>query len=310
MVEGADPAGDQTCSRKVCVMEVGPRDGLQNERVRVPIDAKVEMVERLVEAGVRDVEVGSFVHPKWVPQMADTFEVARRIRREPGVRYWGLVPNARGLALALEAKLEHVAVFLSSSETHNRKNVNRSISESLGIVCEVIRSARDHGLQVRGYVSTAVGCPYEGEVSFDRVLEIGDVLIEAGVVQLSLGDTTGMGKPLEVRRGCELALQAFGPQNIALHLHDTRGLGLVNVLQGLEVGVRTFDASVGGMGGCPYAPGASGNLGTEDLLYLLHSMGYSTGVELERIVNVSVELELDHGVTLSSRYFRYAGSRH
>ncbi len=296
-------------SQLISVFEVGPRDGLQNERVRVPVMAKVQLVERLVDAGVRDVEIGSFVHPKWVPQMADTAEVARKIQKVEGARYWALVPNMRGLDFAIEAGLTHIAVFLSSSETHNRKNINRSIAESMQTVTEVTETALDRGLTVRGYVSTVFGCPYEGAVEFDKVLEIAGALLEAGVIQVSLGDTTGMGLPPQVREGCRRAVEAFGHDSLALHLHDTRGLALVNALQALEVGITSFDSSVGGMGGCPYAPGASGNLGTEDLLFMLDSMGYETGIVLDRIVAASRDLELDHGVTLSSRYYRYAGGR-
>lgn len=291
------------------VVEVGPRDGLQNEKVRVPARAKISAIERLVDAGMRDVEIGSFVHPKWVPQMADTSQVARQLKRQPGVRYWALVPNERGLELAHQANLDHVAVFLSSSETHNRKNINRSIDESLEIVGQVLAQAHSAGMTTRGYISTVFGCPYEGKVDFGRVMQIAEHLLEAGVSQVSLGDTTGMGVPLQVREGCKLAVETFGAEHIALHLHDTRGLGLVNALQALEVGTTCFDSSIGGMGGCPYAPGASGNLGTEDLLYLLHNLGYHTGVDLERVVAVSRDLELEYGTTMSSKYFRYAGGR-
>jgi len=293
----------------VRVFEVGPRDGLQNERVRVPTQAKVEMIERLVAAGVNDVEVGSFVHPKWVPQMADTAEVIRRLARAPGARYWALIPNTRGLAMATEVGLTHVAVFMSSSESHNRKNLNRTIAESVEIVSEVVTASVQEGLEVRGYISTVFGCPYEGDVPFDRVLSIGDKLLEVGCCQISLGDTTGMGTPLQVREGCRRAVEAWGVDRVALHLHDTRGLALVNAVQALEVGMRSFDTSVGGMGGCPYAPGAAGNLGTEDLVYMLHSLGYETGIDLDRIVSISRDLELEYGATLSSKYFRYAGAR-
>ncbi len=291
------------------VIEVGPRDGLQNEKVRVPTRTKLEMIQGLVEAGARDIEIGSFVHPKWIPQMADTAEVARSLPPNPEVRYWALVPNMRGLELAIKSGITHAAVFLSSSETHNRKNINRSIDESLKIVSEVLATAAAEGMVTRGYISTVFGCPYEGEVNYDRVMEIAEGLLKAGVSQVSLGDTTGMGVPLQVRQGCERAVKAFGTEAIALHLHDTRGLGLVNALQALEVGVTSFDASIGGMGGCPYAPGASGNLGTEDLLYMLHNMGYETGIDLDRVVAVSRNLELECGTTMSSKYFRYAGGR-
>ncbi len=297
-----------TPGSKIRVIEVGPRDGLQNERVMIPIQARVAMVERLVEAGLRDVEVGSFVHPKWVPQMADTAKVAKLIKRQEGVRYWALVPNMRGLELALDANIDHVAVFLSSSETHNRKNINRSIDESLVIVSEVIKTALSEGAQIRGYISTVFGCPYEGDVPFSRVLRIAEHLLDAGATQISLGDTTGMGVPIQVREGCRRAVETFGADHLALHLHDTRGLGLVNALQALEVGMTAFDSSVGGMGGCPYAPGASGNLGTEDLLYLLQTLGCDTGVDLKRVIAVSHELELEYGASLSSKYYRYASS--
>jgi hydroxymethylglutaryl-CoA lyase len=300
---------DQAAGRFIRVVEVGPRDGLQNEKVRVPVRARVDAIERLVAAGLKDVEIGSFVHPKWVPQMAGTAEVAKTLRRREGVRYWALVPNQHGLELALEAGITHMAVFLSSSETHNRKNINRSIDESLQIVGEVLQSAHAAGAVTRGYISTVFGCPYEGDVSFERVLEIGGALLEAGVSQISLGDTTGMGAPLQVREGCRRAVERFGAEAVALHLHDTRGLGLVNALQALEVGVTCFDSSIGGMGGCPYAPGAAGNLGTEDLLYLLQNLGYQTGVELAQVVAVSRDLELEYGTTMSSKYFRYAGSQ-
>lgn len=296
-------------TRKIRVVEVGPRDGLQNEKVRVPTPARVELVERLADAGLRDIEIGSFVHPKWVPQMADTDEVARRIRRRPEVRYWALIPNPKGLDSALHAHIQHAAVFLSSSESHNQKNLNRSIAESLQNVEEVLRAAHSQGMVTRGYISTVFGCPYEGDVPFDRVLKIADQLLHMGVSQVSLGDTTGMGVPLQVREGCRRAVEAFGTERVALHLHDTRGLGLVNALQGLEAGVTTFDSSLGGMGGCPYAPGASGNLGTEDLLYMLHNLGRDTGVDLNRVVALSRDLELEYGTTMASKFFRYAAGR-
>ena len=304
--ESAPKTPSSSAAKKIRVIEVGPRDGLQNEKVRVPASAKVELVERLVDAGLRDVEVGSFVHPKWVPQMADTAEVARRIRRVDGVRYWALVPNARGLEFAVQANLTHIAVFLSSSETHNRKNINRSIAESLATVTEVTRTALGEGLTVRGYISTVFGCPYEGEVDFGRVLDIGAALLDAGVVQISLGDTTGMGIPPQVREGCARAVETFGTERVALHLHDTRGLGLVNAAQALEVGVTTFDSSVGGMGGCPYAPGASGNVATEDLVQMLHAMGISTGVDLEALVDAAAFIEEKLKKRLPGRYLRAA----
>ena len=291
---------------QVRIVEVGPRDGLQNERVRLTTEQKVDFVQRLIAAGLTDIEVGSFVHPKWIPQMADTAEVLRRLEPVEGVRYWALVPNMRGLENALKAGATHVAVFVSSSETHNKRNINRTIDESLANIEAVAEVAIREGMQVRGYVSTVFGCPYEGDVDFDRVVEITRTLLGFGAWQVSLGDTTGMGTPLQVRAGVTRALAEFGPEKVALHLHDTRGMGVANALTALECGMKTFDASVGGMGGCPYAPGASGNLGTEDLVYLLETSGVNTGIDLNLLLETSRVLELDYGATLNSRYYRYS----
>lgn len=291
---------------RVSIFEVGPRDGLQNERIRLTVDQKLAMVEGLVAAGVRDVEVGSFVHPKWIPQMADTGELVRRLPQVDGVSYWVLVPNMRGLDNALEAGATNIAVFLSSSESHNKKNLNRTIGESLEGIGELAATARDAGCTLRGYVSTVFGCPYEGDVDFGRVLAITDALLELGCAQVSLGDTTGMGTPRHVRECLERALDAHPVEALALHLHDTRGLAVANALVALEVGMRTFDSSVGGMGGCPYAPGAAGNVGTEDIVNMMHTTGYDTGIDLDALLAVSRRLERDFGATLNSAYFRYS----
>jgi|SRR5690554_4508065 len=291
---------------KARLFEVGPRDGLQNERVHLNVQQKVELILGLIDAGMRDIEVGSFVHPKWIPQMADTDAVLRALPKRDDVRYWVLVPNLRGLEGAIEAGAENIAVFLSSSESHNKKNINRSIDESLESLREVTAVARGEAMTIRGYVSTVFGCPYEGDVDFTRVLEITGALIEMGASQVSLGDTTGMGSPYQVRDRLERALDVFPTEQLALHLHDTRGLGLANALVGLEVGMTTFDTSVGGMGGCPYAPGASGNLGSEDLVHMLQTAGVETGVDLARLLDVSHLLENDFGTTLNSRFYRYA----
>lgn len=285
------------------IFEVGPRDGLQNESIILPVEQKLELIHRLVDAGLRDIEIGSMVHPKWVPQMAATDEVAERLQRRDGVRYWALVPNMRGLERAIEVGLEHVAVFMSSSETHNQKNVNRTISESLEALEEVIGHATSEGLTVRAYISTVFGCPFEGEVDFDRVLEIAEKLLDFGAFQVSLGDTTGVGQPLQVKDGCARIVEAFGSaENFAIHLHDTKGLGLTNAFAAYTEGFRNFDASVGGLGGCPYAPGAPGNLGTEDLLNLLHSIGAETGIDAEQIRETSHWLSTTVGFKLSSRF--------
>lgn len=291
---------------RATIVEVGPRDGLQNERVRLSTDQKLAMIRGLVAAGLRHVEVGSFVHPRWIPQMADTAEVVRQLPDDDGVHYWTLVPNDRGLDNALDAGARSIAVFMSSSESHNKKNLNRTIEESLENIRGVAGRALSHGLEVRAYVSTVFGCPYEGDVDFGRVLDIADALLELGAVQVSLGDTTGMGTPMQVRTSLERALERFDTAQLALHLHDTRGVGVANALVAWDAGIRTFDASVGGMGGCPYAPGAAGNLGTEDLVHMLDAMGVDTGVDLDGLLDVSRRLEFDHGATLNSAFYRYA----
>lgn len=291
---------------QVSLVEVGPRDGLQNERVRLSVAQKVRLIEGLIDAGMRQIEVGSFVHPKWIPQMADTAAVFQQLPKRDDVTYWCLVPNTKGLEAAIDAGATHIAVFLSSSETHNMKNINRTIAESLQNLREVCATAHQHGITIRGYVSTVFGCPYEGDVDFEHVMDITNQLIDMGIVQVSLGDTTGMGAPYQVRAALEQALARFPTEQLALHLHDTRGLGLANALVGLETGMRTFDVSVGGMGGCPYAPGASGNLGSEDLVHLLHSAGVATGVDIDKLLDVSRLLENDYGTTLNSRFYRYA----
>jgi hydroxymethylglutaryl-CoA lyase len=292
--------------KHVTIVEVGPRDGLQNERIRLTVAQRLSMIRGLVAAGIRNVEVGSFVHPKWIPQMADTADVLRKLERRDDVAYWALVPNMRGLEAALEAGATHVAVFVSSSETHNKKNLNRTIAESLSGIEEVSAAALEAGCTLRGYVSTVFGCPYEGDIDFSRVLDITGSLLELGCAQVSLGDTTGMGTPAQVGAGVRRALDTYGVERLALHLHDTRGLAIANALVALGEGMRTFDSSVGGMGGCPYAPGAAGNVGTEDLVNMLHSSGYETGVNLQRLLRVSRRLEQDYGATLNSAYFRYS----
>lgn len=300
--------GSQQLQRpsRVRIVEVGPRDGLQNERVHLDVAQKLRFIEGLINAGLRDIEVGSFVSPKWIPQMAATAEVIQALPKRDDLRFWALVPNSRGLQSAVECGATHIAVFVSSSESHNRKNLNRTIQESLDELRDVTRQARDAGMTIRAYVSTVFGCPYEGEIAMERVLDITGQLLAMGAYQVSLGDTTGMGTPYQVKSRLEAALDAYGSEKLALHLHDTRGLGLANALVGLEVGMQTFDTSVGGMGGCPYAPGASGNLGTEDLVHMLHASGVETGIDLDKLLGVSRMLENEYGTTLNSRYFRYA----
>jgi hydroxymethylglutaryl-CoA lyase len=277
---------------RVTVYEVGPRDGLQNEARTLRTDEKLALIRALAEAGLPRVEATSFVSPRWIPQLGDAEAVTADLPRLPGVSYVVLVPNPKGLERLLAAlgragegrPVVEAAVFLSASETHNRKNVNRSVEETFRAFEQVIPPARALDLRVRGYVSTAWGCPYEGKVDPLRVAAIVERLVGMGCAQVSLGDTIGVGTPNQTRLILELLLRTIAPEKLAMHMHDTRGTALANVLAGLEEGISTFDSSIGGLGGCPYAPGASGNLATEDLVYMLHGMGYETGVDWGKLV--------------------------
>jgi hydroxymethylglutaryl-CoA lyase len=263
-------------SGPVTVYEVSPRDGLQNETKVLPLEDKRALIDALVAAGLRHVEVTSFVSPRWVPQLADAGELMQTLPAAPGVIFSALCPNATGLERAKAAQLKEVAIFLSASETHNQR--------SLEVFEELIPVARDAGMRVRAYISTVWGCPYEGAVDPRRALDIARELVRWGVYQVSLGDTIGVGTPRDTQRICELFLGEFASEQLALHFHDTRGTALSNVLVGLDLGIRTFDSAVAGLGGCPYAPGASGNLATEDLVYMLHGMGLETGIDLEALI--------------------------
>jgi len=288
---------------RVSVYEVGPRDGLQNEATTLSTQTKLSFIERLVEAGVRDIEVSSFVRPRWIPQLADADHVVAGLPRVDGVTYWGLVPNKRGLDRAVSVEMEAIATFMSTSETHNLKNVNRSTRESLLALREVIADALEQGMRVRSYLSTVFGCPYQGKVDPRCTVDLAGELLAAGAERISLGDTTGMGNPRQVQTILRM-LQDDGisPDQITLHMHDTRGTALANILAGLEAGVRQFDTSVAGLGGCPYAPGASGNAASEDLVYMLHEMGYQTGVDLDRLADVGLFVEDALGRELPGRY--------
>lgn len=268
---------------RVSVYEVSPRDGLQNERATVPLRGKVRLIDALVAAGLQRIEITSFVSPKWIPQLADADELCANVHRPQGVRFSALCPNPKGLERAKEAKLEEIAVFVSASETHNRKNVNKTIDETISAFQETIGPAVAAGMRVRGYVSTVWGCPYEGDIDPKRALSIARRLVDMGCYQVSLGDTIGVGTPRQTQRIVKMMLAEIPREKIALHMHDTRGTALANVVVGLELGIRDFDASIGGMGGCPYAPGAAGNVATEDLVYMLHGMGIATGIDLERL---------------------------
>ena len=272
----------------VKIVEVGPRDGLQNEKAVVPTDAKVEYITALGDAGLRVIEAGAFVSPKWVPQMADTAEVYANIPKDPGVEYPVLVPNLKGLERAMEAGVRSIAIFTAASETFNQRNIHAGIDESIERFGPVVARAREEGIRVRGYVSTAFGCPYEGEISPEAVREVVHKLLDLPVDEISIGDTIGVATPTGVYDVVETLYDSGVTRGVlALHLHDTRGTALANVYAGLECGIATFDASAGGLGGCPYAPGASGNLATEDLLYLLEGLSIETGVTLPKVVAAS-----------------------
>ncbi|MFP5224992.1 MAG: hydroxymethylglutaryl-CoA lyase [Actinomycetota bacterium] len=273
----------------VTIVEVGPRDGLQNESALIPTETKVAFIDALSGSGLRRIEVTAFVRPDRIPQLADAVEVCQQITRADGVIYSALVPNERGLDRASEAGLNEIAVFCSASETHNRKNIECSIEEAMERFRPVVQRALASKMPVRGYVSTAFGCPYEGPVSVKQVVSTARALLDLGVYQVSLGDTTGMGDPVSVSRVVSELSEHAAVEQIALHLHDTRGTALANALAGSQLGVTTFDASVGGLGGCPYAPGATGNAATDELVAMFEAMGVRTGVSVEGL-RAAVEL--------------------
>ena len=279
---------------------------MQNELRVLSTEDKLRLIQALVRAGEKRIEVTSFVSPKWIPQLADAEQLLRQLGRSPGVIFSALVPNLPGLARAQQAGLEEAAVFLSATETHSKKNINKSIAEALQTSREVATAAARTGMRVRGYLSTVWGCPYEGEVSVDRVVEICRRLLEMGIYQLSLGDTIGVGNPRQTAEILEAILRYARPEQLALHLHDTRGTALANALVGLSAGVATFDASVGGLGGCPYAPGASGNLASEDLVFMLHGMHVDTGIDLAKLVQAGEAAQEMIGRKLSGKYLQAA----
>jgi hydroxymethylglutaryl-CoA lyase len=291
-----------TYPRRVRIVEVGPRDGLQNEHATIGADAKVTFVNMLSEAGHRTIEVGAFVSPRWVPQMADTAGVFARIERRPAVRYTALVPNVAGLERAIAARVDEVAIFAAASESFSRRNINQSIAESLDTYRGVCAAARDAGLPIRAYVSTAFGCPFEGAVEPARVRDVSAALINMGAYEVSISDTIGIAHPGQVPIVVFAVAERVPLDRIALHFHDTRGTALANVLTALQLGVSVYDSSAGGLGGCPYAPGATGNLATEDLLYMLDGLGIETGVQIDKVLAASrfIEQRLDH--PLASRY--------
>jgi len=294
---------------RVTLYEVGPRDGLQNESAQLPVEARIRLLGALADAGLQRIELGSFVRPDWIPQLADTDEVARRVPRKPGVRYAALVPNRAGLDRAVAAGMREVAVFMSATESHNLKNTNKTVAQSLEHFAEIVPVAKKQGLFVRGYLSTIWGCPYEGKVDPVRALQIARQLRSIGCDELSLGDTIGVGNPRQTREIVELFLREIPAEMLALHLHDTHGTALANCLVALELGITTFDTSIGGMGGCPYAPGAAGNLATEDLASMLADMGIETGLDLAKLVDAGSLAQELVGHKLSGRRLQAALGR-
>ena len=289
---------------RVRVVEVGPRDGLQNEAAALGVEDKVAFTQALIDAGLPVVEPGAFVSPRWVPQMAGSDEVLRRLRRPDGVRLPVLVPNRKGYEAARAAGAREIAIFTAASETFNRKNINASIDESFARFQEFVPDALREGMWVRGYISTCFGCPYEGAVDPVRVVDVARRLADIGSHEVSIGDTIGVGVPTQVTDVMGRLKEAIPQTALAVHFHDTRGTALANVLAALQEGIDVVDSSAGGLGGCPYAPGASGNLATEDLLYMLHGMGIATGVDLGRVAAASRALAPRLGHALPSRYLQ------
>ena len=270
---------------RVKIVDVGPRDGLQNEKSPVPAAVKIELVHRLQDAGLKEIEVTSFVSPKWVPQMADALDVMAGMRRLPGVRYSVLTPNMKGFEAALPSKPDEIVVFAAASEAFSQRNINCSIAESIDRFAPVVSAAKAAGIYVRGAISCAVGCPYEGEVAPEQVDMVARLMAGIGVQHIGVADTIGVGTPLKVQRAIEAALKHYALNDISGHFHDTYGQALGNTLATLQLGVWQFDTSIAGLGGCPYAKGATGNVATEDVVYMLHGMGIDTGIDLEKLVD-------------------------
>lgn len=283
---------------RVSIFEMGARDGLQNE-VAVPTAAKIALIESLADAGLKRIEAGSFVSPKWVPQMADSADVLKQIQRQSGVVYSALTPNVKGFELALDANASEVAIFGAASQSFSQRNINCSIEESIERFIPLMELAKAHNIPVRGYVSCVLGCPYEGEIAVSEVARVSEILYKMGCYEISLGDTIGVGTPQKARRMLQTVSERVPIEKLALHFHDTYGQALANILACLDLGVRVFDSSVAGLGGCPYAKGASGNLATEDLVYMLHGMGLETGIDLNKLAlagqAISTQLNRNNG---------------
>ncbi|AWM17138.1 hydroxymethylglutaryl-CoA lyase [Bacillus inaquosorum] len=283
------------------IKEVGPRDGLQNESVWIATEDKIAWINQLSRTGLSYIEITSFVHPKWIPALRDAIDVAKGIDRVKGVTYAALVPNQKGLENALEGGIDEACVFMSASETHNRKNINKSTSETLQILKQVNDDAKKANLTTRAYLSTVFGCPYEKNVPIEQVIRLSEALFEFGISELSLGDTIGAANPAQVETVLEALLARFPANQIALHFHDTRGTALANMVTALQMGITVFDGSAGGLGGCPYAPGSSGNAATEDIVYMLEQMDIKTNIKLDKLLSAAKWIEEKIGKQLPSR---------
>ncbi len=290
-----------TLPRAVRIVEVGPRDGLQNESKIIPTEKKAEFISLLALSGLKDIEIASFVHPKWVPQLADADALISHLRPYPDVRYSALVPNMKGLDRAIASGLKRIAVFTAASETFNRKNINMGVAESIAVFKPVVERAAKENISVRGYVSTCFVCPYEGPIAKERVADVTKALFDMGVDEVSIGDTIGAATPKDVESTGGHLISQNPIDKLAMHFHDTYGMAVANVYQSLQMGFTIFDSSAGGLGGCPYAPGASGNIATEDLLYLLDRLGIQTGVSLAAVRRASRFIATQLGRALPSR---------
>lgn len=290
--------------KNVLIREVGPRDGLQNESVWLDTMEKRTWIHLLEEAHLPYIEVTSFVHPKWVPALKDAKELAQSLNKKEDITYAALIPNEKGLAHFFEANLELGAMFISASETHNKKNMNRSIQETLPVIKQMTADLKAEGRQTRAYISTVFGCPYEKQVPMDQVLRLTEQLLSFGIDEISLGDTIGEAHPLQVERRLDLLLERFPADKIALHFHDTKGMGIANIYTALKAGITIFDASSGGLGGCPYAPGSSGNVATEDVVHMLHKLGIETNVDFPCLIKAAEWIEAKVDRTLPSHCLR------
>ncbi|MDF2067600.1 hydroxymethylglutaryl-CoA lyase [Bacillus sp. Cr_A10] len=299
---------EQGYPKKVHIREVGPRDGLQNESSFIQTKDKIEWINLLSDTGLKYIEVTSFVNPSWIPSLSDGESVAKQISKSPEVTYAALVPNMKGLNRAIENEIDEISVFISASETHNKKNINKTISETEIVLSEVVKESLSNQKTVRGYISTVFGCPYEGNVEIDQITRLADSLFEMGINELSLGDTIGIATPLQVKYVLETLLKRYPSDSIAMHFHNTRGTALANVLASLEMGISKFDSSLGGLGGCPYAPGASGNLATDDLNYMLTNMGIQTNIDSDKLNTAALFIQNKLQKPLESHTMKFSSS--